>query len=130
LPRCAAITPAGAACKNRPIDGSDYCYSHHPDRAQERRQHGQKGGRLGGRGRPRAEITHIKTQLQGLADSVLEGSVARADAAVAGQVLNILLGAIKIELQIKEQAEHDERITALEEKARNRELVKHGNGQF
>jgi hypothetical protein len=76
------------------------------------------------------QIIHIKAQLQGLADSVLEGSVTRADAAVAGQVLNYLLGAIKIELQIREQTEHDQRISLLEEKARQRELVKHGNGQF
>jgi hypothetical protein len=130
MSRCAGITRAGTACKGKPIDGSEWCYYHPPDHVEERKRHGSKGGKRGGRGRPKVDVGAIKQQLQGLADGVLDGSVGRAEAAVASQILNVLLRAITVELQIKEQAEHDERITALEEKARQRELVKHGNGQF
>jgi predicted ATP-grasp superfamily ATP-dependent carboligase len=69
----------------------------------------------------RREITSIKTQLQELADGVLDGSVQRADAAVASQILNVLLRAITLELEIKDQTEHAERISALEEKLAQRE---------
>jgi hypothetical protein len=49
LAKCSAITQAGTACKGTPMDGSSYCYVHHPDHADERRRHGAKGGK---RGRP------------------------------------------------------------------------------
>jgi len=45
---------------------------------------------------------------------VLDGSVNRADAAVASQILNILLRAITTELQVREQQEVLERLEALE----------------
>jgi hypothetical protein len=114
MARCAGITRAGTACKGIPIDDSEYCYVHHPDHAEERRQHGSKGGRRGGRGRPRGEITNIKTQLQDLADGVLDESVDRANAAVVNQLLNTLLRAIALELQVKEQQEFAERLEGLE----------------
>jgi hypothetical protein len=116
MAQCAEITRGGAACKAIPITGEDYCYAHHPDTVEERKRNGHRGGVRGGRGRPRVEMIAIKQQLQSLADGVLDGSVQRADAAVAGQLLNYLIAAIKVELQIKDQVEHDERITALEEK--------------
>jgi hypothetical protein len=45
---------------------------------------------------------------------VLEGEVDRANAAVASQILNVLLRAITIELQVREQLELQERIEAIE----------------
>ena len=121
MPGCAAITRAGTACKGKPIDGSEWCYYHHPDRVEERRRHGSKGGRRGGRGRPKADVAAIKQQLQGLADDVLNGAVARADAAVASQILNVLLRAVTVELQVREQDDLDQRIGRLEEKLRQRQ---------
>ena len=88
MARCSGITQAGTACKGIPIDGSGYCYVHHPDHAEDRRRHGAKGGKLGGRGRPQVEVNGVKTQLQDLVDGVLTGRVERADAAVVSQILN------------------------------------------
>lgn len=59
----------------------------------------------------------IKRQLRGLADNVLGGSVERADAAVAGQLLNILLRAVEVERKVKESEEFEERLEALERAA-------------
>jgi hypothetical protein len=115
LSGCAAITGAGTSCKGVAIDGSDYCYAHDPAHAEERRRAASKGGRRGGRGRPRVEISSIKLQLQELADNVADGSVMRADAAVIARVLSVLLSALKLELDIKEQREFVERLDALEE---------------
>jgi hypothetical protein len=115
LAKCSGITQAGTACKGIPIDGSQWCYAHHPDRTSERRRHGSKGGKRGGRGRPQAELSDIKTRLSALADDVLEGRQDKGVAAVASQVLNVYLRAVSIEMKLKEQLELIERLEALEE---------------
>jgi hypothetical protein len=115
LGKCSGITQAGTACKGIPIDGSQWCYAHHPDRTSERRRHGSKGGKRGGRGRPQAELSDIKTRLSALADDVLEGRQDKGVAAVASQVLNVYLRAVSIEMKLKELLELIERLEALEE---------------
>jgi hypothetical protein len=115
LAKCSGITRAGTACKGIPIDGSSYCYVHHPDRIDERRRYGSKGGKRGGRGRPQAELGDIKRRLSDLADDVLEGRQDRSVAAVASQVLNVYLRAVSVELKAREQLELIERLEMLEE---------------
>ena len=122
MAKCSAITQAGTACKGIPMDGSSYCYVHHPDHAEERRRHGSRGGKRGGRGRPQAELANIKERLSDLADDVLADRVDRGVAAVASQVLNVYLRAVSVELKAKEQLELVERLEVLEETlARNKE---------
>jgi hypothetical protein len=120
MAKCSGITRAGTTCKGIPIDGSQWCYVHHPDRADERRRHGSKGGKRGGRGRPQAELSDIKRRLSDLADDVLEGRQEKGIAAVASQVLNVYLRAVSVELKVKEQAELTERLEALEESLEQR----------
>jgi hypothetical protein len=115
MTKCSGITQAGTACKGIPIEGSQWCYVHHPDHAEERRRHGSKGGKRGGRGRPQAELSDIKRRLSELADDVLEGRQDKAVAAVASQVLNVYLRAISVETKLKEQFELVERLESLEE---------------
>jgi hypothetical protein len=115
MTKCSGITQAGTACKGIPIEGSQWCYVHHPDHAEERRRHGSKGGKRGGRGRPQAELSDIKRRLSDLADDVLEGRQDKGVAAVASQVLNVLLRAISVETKLKEQLELVERLESLEE---------------
>ncbi len=114
MAKCSGITRAGTACKGTPIDGSQWCYVHHPDHTEERRRHGARGGKRGGRGRPQAELAGLKARLSTLADDVLEGKVDRGDAAVAGQLLNTVIRAVSVELKVVEQRELIERIEALE----------------
>lgn len=114
MAKCSGITQAGRACKGIPIEGSQWCHAHHPGRSDERRRHGSKGGKRGGRGRPRVELTSIKERLSDLADDVLEGRQDRGVAAVASQVLNVYLRAVAVELKAREQAELIERLEALE----------------
>jgi hypothetical protein len=73
-----------------------------------------EGGKRGGRGRPQAELSDIKRRLSDLADDVLEGRQDKAVAAVASQVLNVLLRAISVETKLKEQLELVERLESLE----------------
>jgi hypothetical protein len=121
LAKCSGITQAGTACRGIPMDGSSYCYVHDPDHAEERRRHGAKGGKRGGRGRPTSELADIKSRLSDLATDVLEDKVDRGAAAVAGQLLNTYIRAVSVELKAREQLELIERLEALEDALEHRQ---------
>jgi len=114
MAKCSGITQAGTACKGIPIDGSDYCYAHHPDHAEERRRHGARGGKRGGRGRPQGETHGIKELLEDLTERVLTGDLPTGPAAVANQLINTRLRAVELERKVKETEELEARIEALE----------------
>jgi hypothetical protein len=111
---CSGIRTDGGRCQAQPMRNSEYCLNHDPSRAEENRRRSSKGGKRGGRGRPRVEVTNVKTQLQELADAVRDNEINRADAAVVSQILNVLLRAITIEAQLREREEFAQRLEALE----------------
>src|ERR687895_639942 len=115
---CAAIKPDGFRCKARVMQGSQWCFNHHPDHSQQRRRNATKGGKRGGRGRPAKSgaegVQDIKDLLKSLTDDVLSGEVERATAIAANQLLNTALRAIELERKWKELGEIEERISALE----------------
>jgi hypothetical protein len=114
MAKCSGITQAGTACKGIPIDGSQWCYVHHPDHAEERRRHGSKGGKRGGRGRPQGETHGIKELLEGLTERVLSGDLQTGPAAVANQLINTRLRAVELERKVRETDELEARIEAIE----------------
>jgi hypothetical protein len=115
LAKCAGITRAGGACKGIPIDGSQWCYVHHPERADERRRHGSRGGKRGGRGRPVAELGALRDENADIRRRLLEGELAPNVAAVAVQSINTDIRAVGAALKAREQEELVERLEALEE---------------
>ena len=118
MAKCSAITQAGTACKGIPIEGSSYCYVHHPDYTDERRRHGSRGGKRGGRGRPQAELHEIKALLADLTARVLKGEgtepLETGPAAVANQLINTRLRALEQERKTRETEDLEARIEALE----------------
>ena len=116
MAKCSGITQAGTACKGTPIDGSQWCYAHHPDHADERRRHGSKGGKRGGRGRPQGETHAIKAQLEDLTERVLAGDLPTGPVAVANQLINTRLRAVELERKVRETDELEARLEALEAK--------------
>ncbi len=115
MTKCSGITQAGTACKGIPIDGSQWCYVHHPDHAEERRRHGSKGGKRGGRGRPVSELARLGARFEELSDKVLTGEVERGVGAVAGQLLNGARACVRDALKAREQEEITERLAELEQ---------------
>jgi hypothetical protein len=115
LAKCSGITQAGSACRGIPIDGSDYCYVHHPDRASERRRHGARGGRRGGRGRPITELGALRDENADIRRRLLEGELLPNVAAVAVQSINTDIRAVGTTLKAREQEELTERLEAIEE---------------
>ena len=114
MTKCSGITRAGTACKGIPIDGSQWCYVHHPDHDQERRRHGARGGKRGGRGRPVAELAALRTENASLRDRLLDGELAPNVAAVAVQSLNTDARLVVAALKAREQEELVERLEELE----------------
>ena len=114
MTKCSGITQAGTACKGIPIDGSQWCYVHHPDHAEERRRHGSKGGRRGGRGRPVAELGALRDENGDIRRRLLEGELLPNVAAVAVQSINADIRAVGAVLKAREQEEIIERLEELE----------------
>ena len=125
MPKCSGITRAGTACKGIPIDGSQWCYVHHPDHDQERRRHGARGGKRGGRGRPVAELAALRTENASLRDRLLDGELAPNVAAVAVQSLNTDARLVVAALKAREQEELVERLEELETLMQHQKEEKH-----
>ncbi len=128
MPKCAGITLAGGSCRGTPIDGSGWCFVHHPDHAEERRRHGSRGGKRGGRGRPTSELARLGQRFEGLADKVLSGAVERSDGAVAGQLLNGARACVRDGLAAKEQEELIARLESLEAGLDEQQQGRNGSG--
>ncbi len=114
MARCQAIKADGERCRGEATPGVEWCYSHDPARAEERRRNASRGGRRGGRGRAGTDLADLKRDIRGVIDGVLAGTISQGPGAVALQGYNALLRAAKVELEVREQTELIERIEALE----------------
>ena len=107
---CPAIKANGERCRGIVGARSHYCPAHDPAREGARRRAASKAARS----KPDAEVRRVKDQLQAIADGVLSGELARADAAVVSQILNVKLRALEVERKWKELGELEDRLDALE----------------
>ena len=113
---CKATKRNGDPC-TLPANGKQgYCWAHDPATAEQRKRRASRGGRA----KARAELPQLKTLLSDLTEQVLSGETPAGVAAVANQLINTRLRAIEVERKIREADEIEERITALEDLARNR----------
>lgn len=117
MARCAGNKDDGSPCERIVSVSQEYCYSHDPARAEERKRNASRGGRRGGRGRPTTELARLGHRFEELADRVLAGSVERGTGAVAGQLLNGARACVRDGMTAREQEELEARIAALEANA-------------
>ena len=117
MPQCAGIKRDGGRCAVVVGPGQTHCYSHDPTRSEERKRNASRGGQTKGAG---GELPALKRQLKDLTAGVLDGSVDRARAAVANQLLNTLVRVVEQERKIRETEELAERLEALEEVLKGR----------
>jgi hypothetical protein len=102
LAKCAGITQAGTGCKGIPIEGSSYCYAHHPHHFEVRRRHGSRGGKRGGRGRPVAELGALRVANAEIREQLLEGKLNPGVAALAVQSINTDIRAVSVASKARE----------------------------
>jgi hypothetical protein len=126
MAKCSAIKPNGTRCKGIAIDGSDYCYAHHPEHAETRRRNASKGGRRGGRGRPVSELAALRDENAEIRRMLLEGEVKPGVASVVIQSLNLAVRAVDITMKAKEQEELIERLEELEAALEHRKGSRYG----
>jgi hypothetical protein len=111
MPRCSHTYADSSQCRRIVSAEQEYCYSHDPQRASERKRNAARGGRAKASG----ELGRVKARLHTLADMVEEGQMDRADAAVISQIWGTYLRAVSVELKAREQLEIAERLEQLEE---------------
>ncbi len=87
---------------------------HHPDHQEERRGHGSKGGKRGGRGRPIAELGALRVENADIRERLLEGKLKPGVAAVAVQSINTDIRAVSAALKARELEEFEQRVAELE----------------
>jgi hypothetical protein len=116
MKRCEALKGDGTRCQGRAMEGYQWCYSHRPDLAQERRRNARRGGKTGGRGRGGLDETaQAKTWIKGLVVKLIKGEAERDTATAAFMGLNVLARYIEVERKLREQEELVERMDAIEE---------------
>ena len=115
MAKCSGITQAGTACRGIPLEGSQWCYVHHPEHIDERRRHGSKGGKRGGRGRPISELSTLRDENAIIRQRLLEGELAPNVAAVAVQSLNTDIRAVAATLKAREVEDIEGRLEELEQ---------------
>src|ERR671910_1559257 len=111
MPRCSHTYTDSSQCRRIVSAEHEYCYSHDPRRAAERKLNAARGGRAKASG----ELGRVKARLHTLADMVEAGQMDRADAAVISQIWGTYLRAVSVEMKQKEQLELVERLESLEE---------------
>lgn len=114
MAKCAAIKTDGERCKAEAMPDAAWCWSHHPDHAEERRRRASRGGKRGGRGRPNGDTVELRGLLSELYPNVLDGSVPPNVAAVAAQIANARIRLVETERRMRETEELEERLAQLE----------------
>lgn len=97
------------------MPGSEWCWAHDPDHAEERRRRASRGGKRGGRGRPVAELAGLRDENADVRGRLLSGDLAPNVASVAVQSLNADARLIVAALKAREVEEFAGRLEALEE---------------
>jgi hypothetical protein len=110
VPRCSHTYGDSSQCRRIVSAEQEYCYSHDPQRASERKRNAARGGRAKASG----ELGRVKARLHTLADMVEEGQMDRADAAVISQIWGTYLRAVSVELKAREAEEVERRLEELE----------------
>ena len=110
MARCGGFKPDGTPCERIVGASQSYCYSHDPERSGERSRNAARAARS----KPNREIAALKDQAATLYSEVHGGYLEPAVGAVLVQVLNAQVRILESERRIRETAEFEERIAALE----------------
>ena len=115
MARCRGEKPDRTPCERIVPASREYCYSHDPERGEERRRNASKAARS----KPSADLREIKTLLKDLTDRVLgkedTEALGTGPASVANQLINTRLRAVELERKAREVDELEARLEELEE---------------
>src|SRR5215207_9962776 len=95
---CAGFKPDGERCKRIVEASQTYCYSHTPERAEERKINASTAGRS----KPGRRVRDLDALLAKLYEDALAGRVERGVAAVATQIIHGRVRLLEVERRIAE----------------------------
>jgi hypothetical protein len=122
--RCSAIKAGGERCQRIVSQGSEYCYSHDPNRSEERSRHASRAGRRGGNGRGGLDDTaQAIRHCKGLVGRLMSGDVERSVATACFSGLHCLARLLELQRSLHETDELEARIEALERRQRTEQTV-------
>ena len=107
---CVGSKRDGRSCTIIVESPKKYCWWHDPSNAKQRKRSAAKAGKS----RPSRELADLKTQLEDLADGVLEKRIARSDAIAVNMILNTRVRLLELARRLKETEELEQRIGAIE----------------
>ena len=134
MPRCGFVKDDGRPCERIVRASQEYCYSHDPGRAAERKRNASRGGKRGGRGRPVAELAALRDENADIRRRLLgpleegEEKLSPGVAAVAVQSINTDIRAVGAALKAREQEELEQRLEELEQALEQRKSGGYGRG--
>lgn len=111
---CGATKASGEHCGAQAMTGYRHCYVHAPEMAEKRKKTNRKGGKSGGRGRPKEHMGRVHQVADAMIAKLLRGEIEPGVAAVVIQAGNLKLRAVLADLKITEQLELTERLEELE----------------
>ncbi len=114
--RCTGRNRRGAPCGMAPVTGSPYCFAHSPERARERaeaREHGGRHRQSGSGTMVSAEPVQLRdlASLQTLLENAVSDTLQQENSAQRSRTIGYLAG---IALRALEVGELEERLAALE----------------
>ncbi len=110
---CRSTTQYGRPCQNPAQPGSEWCWSHAPENAEQRRRNSRAGG-VAAHSPATLEIGELKDELRAFAWDVKENKVAPGVGSTLVQIYNTVIRAIETGRKVREQEELEQRIEALE----------------
>jgi hypothetical protein len=103
MQQCQAIKNNGGRCLSPAQPGSEWCYNHDPALKDKRSHYARRAGRASSRNRKaNEELLRLQQVFEQLAEKVMKGEADRANAAVAGQLLNYARACIKDAVSARE----------------------------
>jgi hypothetical protein len=126
MAKCTFTKRDGDECRGVAVGPSGGCYAHDPAYELDRKRDARRNGKRGGRGRPNpgtADLHRLQSRFEALAEQVLAGTVARADAAVAIQAWNGARACIAASVRVRELEDVERRLDALEQGQKERDVL-------
>lgn len=114
MAQCTGIMRGGGRCKGIAIEGSGLCYLHNPEYAEARRRSARRGGKTGGRGRPKQHVALVHKTADTMIGKLLRGEIEPSVAAVVIQAGHLKLRAVLADLKVEEHEEVLKRVEELE----------------
>ena len=114
-PKCRATTETGKSCDAKPLSGSDLCYFHDPNKAEERKAASSAGGKAGTPKTLPPDTPWVTVRKPEDVNQLIEATINRVVRGEIGhQVANSIAILLGLQLKALELRMNAERLDALE----------------